>query len=413
MLDHQGIIYEIVRPGSGATFPVVLISKDSGSGRSSARTACQSDEDILVAAETVDLELALRYLSGLVDERTDQLAPKLNEEELRLTEAIRAALSTAKLPLVTKWFWPGMAKACCVLTHDVDWLSYTPFHKAVLKGRVGPGRLLSLAFKGGIGRRNFGWNIPETVESESRHGVKSTFLLRTGYDEAKDLIKPTVEALRKNGSEIALHASMSSYVQEESLREELKSFRDVVGSDPAGLRHHILKFSVPKTWEIASAMHLEYDSTFAYNRFFGFRGGVCFPYHPFGSGRIPLTELPMGFMDFTAMHKGLRGAKFSQKIGEVKEVVEKFHGVLVANFHNTYLNGETFPDISEAYEKLLGDVTRDGYWVATALECCRWWQLRTAAHPEVTADASGAVSCKSEVPLVLTEEGREPRRIDA
>jgi hypothetical protein len=413
MLDHQGIIYEVVGPEHSATYPVVLISKDSDSAHSLAREVCESDENILIAEKVVNLEQTFKYLSGLVDEKTDQLTLNVNEEELKLTKAIRTSLSSAKLPLVTKWFWPGMAKACCVLTHDVDWLSYTPFHKAVLKGGVGPGRLLSLALKGVIGKKNFGWNIPETVESERRHGVKSTFLLRSRYDDAQHLIKPTIEVLKKNGFEIALHASMSSYMEEDSLREELRSFRETVGSEPAGLRHHILKFSRPKTWEIETAMGLEYDGTFAHNRYFGFRGGICFPYHPFGSSRIPITELPMGFMDFTAMYKGLRGPKFSKKIDEVKEIIEKFHGVLVANFHNTYLNSETFPDISGAYEKLLSDVTSEGYWVATAQECARWWQSRAAAHPTVTVDTSGRVSCSSEIPLVLTEEGQEPRKISA
>ena len=311
-----------------------------------------------------------------MDERTDQLTPSVNEEELKLTEAIRASLAAVKLPLVTKWFWPKMAKGCCVLTHDVDWLSYTPFHKVVLKGGIGPFRLLSLALKGGIGKKNFGWNIPETVESESKHGAKATYLFMTSYDHARDLIKPTVEVLRKNGSEIALHASMSSYKEETSLREELRLFREMMGSDPTGLRHHILKFSAPKSWEIELAVGLEYDGTFAYNRYFGFRGGVCFPYRPFASNRLPITELPQGFMDFTAMHKGLRGSKFSEKIEEVRKVIEKYHGVFVVNFHNTYLNSETFPDISGAYEKLLDDVTREGYWVATAQECARWWKFR-------------------------------------
>ncbi len=230
MLDHQGMIYELVAPERRTTYPTVLISKNSDPAYSLARKVCESDAKVLVAEKVVNLDQTLKYLSGLVDERTDQLMANVNEEELKLNAAIRASLAADGLPLVTKWFWPGMAKACCVLTHDVDWLSYTPFHKAVLKAGAGPGRLLSLAVKGGIGKKNYGWNIPETVESESKRGVKSTFLLRTKYDEAQQLIKPTIDLLKKNGSEIALHATMSSYMEEDSLREELKSFKETVGN---------------------------------------------------------------------------------------------------------------------------------------------------------------------------------------
>ena len=55
MLDHQGIIYEVVAQERSTTYPVVLISKDSDSARSLARTVCESDENVLIAEKVVGL----------------------------------------------------------------------------------------------------------------------------------------------------------------------------------------------------------------------------------------------------------------------------------------------------------------------------------------------------------------------
>ena len=69
--------------------------------------------------------------------------------------------------------------------------------------------------------------------------------------------------------------------------------------EPKGLRYHVLKFQVPLSWEIETATGFEYDATFYYNRFFGFRSGTCFPYRPFSqTSRLPILELPTGYMDW-------------------------------------------------------------------------------------------------------------------
>lgn len=383
MLDHQGICYESIdaSESSDKKFPAVVVAIGSESSVILAQNRCHLRENVLVLDHMVDLPKILKTLSGHDEASADRFEPFLNAEETKIVQSVRNAMSRLGLPLTVKWFWPGGANACCVLTHDIDWLAYSPFHKALLGGSLGPVRLMRLLI-GGVRGRNFGCNVPFTVQLEKKRNLKSTFFFRTEYPGGMESAQESVGLLRREGFEIALHASRSAYAERASLQAELDEFRREFGTDTAGVRHHILKFKPPTTWLLEAEAKMRYDSTFAFNRFFGFRSELCFPYRPFDQTRLPILELPLSFMDWTAFHRGQRGMKFRGVLEEVKRSVDKNHGVLVVNFHNTYLNRETFPDVVDAYEWLLDETIRDGYWITTARDCADWWTFRSASRPK-------------------------------
>jgi peptidoglycan/xylan/chitin deacetylase (PgdA/CDA1 family) len=227
----------------------------------------------------------------------------------------------------------------------------------------------------------------------------------THYEDAK-CFERSVKLVRDGGFELALHAYQGSHLSAEALKSELDVFRGAVGSPPRGVRYHILKFRPPDTWEFQSQLGLEYDATFGYNRFFGFRGGSCFPYHPFSpTGRLSILELPTGFMDFTALHRNPDGSRFGEFLQMAKERVEEFHGALVVNFHNTYLNAETFPSVVREYESFLGKIREQGYWVATAAECAEWWRFRSSHKVNPRLSERGEILLEgSGVPVYTFEE---------
>ena len=88
--------------------------------------------------EIVDIETILHMLGGLQDNKKDNLDLPVNEEGRKLVAAVGARMSEIGLPLVLKSPWPKGAKACCVLTHDIDFMSFSPFHKVVLRGSDHP-----------------------------------------------------------------------------------------------------------------------------------------------------------------------------------------------------------------------------------------------------------------------------------
>jgi peptidoglycan/xylan/chitin deacetylase (PgdA/CDA1 family) len=430
MLEHQGVSFELVTPESSRlspissppsaadslranprSFPIALVSHRSVNGLASAiqqtqgkgrHGATSSSKSVIVADEILDFERIGKLLRGERDNRKDNFVLEVNVEERKLVTALAQRMHDLGLPLVLKSQWPGRAKACCVLTHDVDWMSFSPFHKVVLKGlKNKPLRIPGLVYGAAVKGKNFGWNIPDIIELEKKYGYRSTFLLMTRYTEARSLLARSIELMKSNGCEIALHGSESSHLGVEPLKAEMELFRAAVGYYPRGVRNHILKFRPPDTWGYQSELGLEYDATFGYNRYFGFRGGVCFPYHPFtASGRLPIIELPTGFMDWTALNRSRDGSSFGSYLEQARRRVEEFQGLLVVNFHNTYLNGDTFPLILSEYEALLEKVRDEKYWVATAAECAAWWRKRASARPnprltedgEILVDRLGGIS---------------------
>ena len=402
ILDHQGIIYENISPNeqdSSTIFPVVILPEYTEQGFSAAKKICVSEENVLIADKIVNLRKIRQFLAGEISVKGDQFDLYINTEETNLVSQVKDRLARLNLPLVRKSFWPNKARACCVITHDIDWFTYSPFHKAVLGGDLNPLQAVKLFVTNLFRRRNYGWNIPEMVDLEVNHDCKSTFLFRTEYpereltylDQSLQLLKEKIE--RKQGFEIALHGAHSSHHDLKALETELSLFREKVGQETVGIRYHILKFIPPQTWKIESEKNILYDATFSYNEYFGFRGEVCFPYHPCSDvGRLPLIELPTSFMDWTLLHRKKRGRSAESTLQRVKESVERYNGVLTVNFHNTYINQQTFPDIYELYASLLSQVAAEKYWVATASECARWWNERTSAKPNPRITSSGEIT---------------------
>ncbi len=343
------------------------MAKYSDAAYSLARRVSASESDVLIAENSVKLDDVLLLFGGLASDARDNFDLVVDKEAGTLLSFIRDRFYGRGLPLARKWFWPRMAPMGCVLTHDIDWLEYSPFHKQVMRQSSNPIRLVRLCYGSLVRKKNYGWNIPEMVRLEQDHGFRSTFLFQTSY-WSTELVEKSLELVKEASFELALHGAHSSHKDAGALKNELDSFRANTGEDALGLRYHILKFNPPKTWELEAAAGLVYDATFYYNEFFGFRGGTCFPYHPFSNGkRIPILELPTGYMDWTSLHKGLSGNRQEEMFELSRKTVEERHGLFVANFHNTYMNKETFPHLYRIFGSLLDAASKNRYWVGTAL----------------------------------------------
>ena len=414
ILEQQGVPFETVLKDEAMRHsPAALISKSTPEAYLRAIESCGKREDVLVAEEIIDLEAIKHLLCGLQDSKADNFDLPVNQEGGKLVAALGKRMAEKGLPLVLKATWPKGAKACCVLTHDIDFLSFSPFHKTVWTRFDHPLRFPKLLYHGVVKRKNYGWNIPETVELERRYGFRSTFLFMNRYKvDPNNYFERSLRSVKEGGSEIALHASESSHKTVEALDAEMESFRGRVGFYPRGLRHHILKFQAPETWIIESKFGLEYDATFGYNRFFGYRAGSCFPFHPFTTtARIPILELPTGFMDWTALHRSDDSSKFGDFLRLAKKRVEEFHGALVVNFHNTYLNRETFPFVIGEYESLLRDIREKEYWVATAAECASWWGRRSLERIEPRMRDDGTILVSARDVTVHTFDAKDMSRL--
>jgi peptidoglycan/xylan/chitin deacetylase (PgdA/CDA1 family) len=415
VLEHQGICYEEFDPEqtSSKIYPVILITRDhSDSFVSQLSKRCISKNNVIIVSDMIDLKVILDSLSGRRVKQSDRLDLVVNNEEAKLIGKIKESFAALSLPFVRKAPWPNGAKMCCVLTHDVDWFTYSPFHKAVFQGPLSPSKIVKLIFDGLFKKKDYGWNIPEIIDAELKHGAKSTFFLQSQYTKDETRLRQTLELLKRVNFEAALHAYHGAHKDRLCLDKELQDFVKLTDFSPHGIRYHILKFAVPDSWNLESEAGLLYDATFAYNEFFGFRGEVCYPYHPFVNGeRLGIIELPTSFMDWTALRRKLRGGEFGKKIKQLKEQVEREMGLLVVNFHNTYLNPDTFPDVYSSFLSLLEEIHEKNYWVATAAECVAWWKARAAAQPKLFWDeATEKVVLDGEFPLLIEFSHKQPEQ---
>ncbi|MBO3810070.1 MAG: hypothetical protein FGF50_10835 [Candidatus Brockarchaeota archaeon] len=394
ILDHLGIVY---REAGEGDFPLLISSTKP-------REASFS-KSLLVAEDVLPMDEVLNALSGSssVEDR-DCFDLRINELEDRLLAHLRNLYLAEGLPLVRKWYWPNFSKACVVLTHDVDWLSYSPFHKVVYRNNSFP-KFLKLVFKHLFLREDYGYNIPEMIEIEKSRGFKSTFFLKTNYDDLEKA-RRVQESLKEKGFEIGLHAARDSHKVLDMLKEEIASLQEATGSEIYGVRYHRLKFKPGLTWRLEEEAGLGYDSTFSNNKYFGFKSQLCYPFHPVDpllKRRLNILEIPMAFMDWASLHRQYTYDDCQSVMRRLMDAVIKYHGCFAINFHNTYLSKDVFQQVYKLFLWSLDEAIVRSFWVTNGFECYNWWSMRACVKLKLEFDRniiSGESSLRK-FPLII------------
>jgi peptidoglycan/xylan/chitin deacetylase (PgdA/CDA1 family) len=381
-----------------------------------ARKNCLVEKGIVIADKEIRLDDILRRFAGETEAQGDRFSrPDTNESEHRLFKRIEEVFFDQGLVMLRKWFWPDCRIACCVLTHDVDWFYYSPWHRAVFRRRTVP-QLIRLAYSSFICRENFGNNVSEMVQMEKQKGLRSSFYFLPKYNRNFEEFTSALRMLREEQLfEVGLHGYYS-HDDFDKLSSQKMTLEKHLGLELKGIRQHALNFVAPTTWEYEERAGFLYDLTFHFNEKFGFRAGMCFPYHPFSLAmkkRLRILEMPTSIIDYTILYRRLSEAKATEVIEEIEATVESFNGLLLTCFHNTYMNKETFPEIVKIYGQLLEDVCKKGYWIATAQECCQWWLEREKTHIVAEVENNQLVGRTSslKVPVFIeTPDGKKLTR---
>lgn len=398
LLNHQGIIFKkISESGLDKKFPCIIITENNSKDYEIAKKYCLDKNNIIIAKEHLPMEKIFLALAGGLDElyiENRLMTPIINQYELKLLENIRSCYDKLSLPFIRKWFWPNFKEACFVMTHDIDLLVHHLFAPTKRKLDLSYIKYRWQEYKDPS--RFYGSNIPEILSEEAKHGVKSTFYFLPNYDspEQKYLTKLTgitreklIEEIRAADCEIGLHGSMWSFQSNNTLENEKKNLENSSQKEITGIRQHFLNFLVPHTWRYQEKAGFEYDTTFSYNDEFGFRSGICFPYHVFDiltKKKFNILELPMSFMDATSLFNKLSSDEILETLTKLRNTVESYNGVLVHNFHSGVNNKETYPDYERAYIDSLNYIRKgNNYWVTTARECATWWRNREIVKMDI------------------------------
>jgi hypothetical protein len=403
MLNHQGIIYKEIsnRTGNSVKFPCVIQIGRSKSDQKKALNYCENPKNIIIADELIPFNFVLSGFTGVLDKpylENKLLTPQISELEVKLVNEIRKCYYRLGLPLIRKWFWPNNAKACCIITHDIDTMNNSPpkgFNIDFIK-------YLMIKL---LNKKAYKTNIDKILYEEKKRNLKASFYFFPDYGNYQSDFIENLELL-DNGFEIGLHAPLHTYNDPQSLNKFKNVISELSKREIVGIRQHGLEFSPVHSWKYYDEVGLDYDVTFAYNNKFGFRAGLCYPYHPFDAlskEKFKVLEIPTSFMDYTGLLQKMNYDNFIDIFKRLIYNVEKYNGCFVLIFHSEFINEKLYPEITKLFTKTLDYIKENKYWVPTAQECSNWWQTRENAKIDIEFN-DGLISGKTSTPLPICIE---------
>lgn len=163
--------------------------------------------------------------------------------------------------------------------------------------------------------------------------------------------------LSARGHEIAIHGTMRSAGDQDSMDRTVNHLR-LASPDPVhGIRQHFLKYLPGKTALLQEKAGLLYDATLGFAEHEGFRNSYCWPFLLFDFDRdrsMDLWEIPLTCMDvtqFSYRNLDLEGSRRS--VEELVAEVSTYNGVFSLLWHNHFFDEREFPGITGHYTGLL------------------------------------------------------------
>ena len=282
--------------------------------------------------------------------------------------------------------YPENKKFAIVLTHDVDDISISNQH--LLRSFVPfPLNRDFLGFKPILlerlgGKKSSYNNFKQILKLEEKYDAKSSFyFLATdkdifGYKYNIEDIPDDICYILESECEVGLHTSYYAFNQIDEIRSEKEKLEKIIGKKVKGVRNHLLRFNIPKSWEILSKVGFSYDTSFGYHNTIGFRNGMCHPFKPFNldtNKQIDIIEIPLCISDVALFSFMKKNALESWAlIKKLIDSTEMFGGVLTILWHNwTFAYPASFAGLfgkewTTLYEKILEYCHKKNAWLTTA-----------------------------------------------
>jgi hypothetical protein len=214
-------------------------------------------------------------------------------------------------------------------------------------------------------KKNPFWNFDFLLKVEKENDFRSIFFvlkkegkLDARYSIHEERILKLLQYLISEKCEIAIHGTMNSALNYESMKNALDELRQVSNYNIVGCRQHFLQFHHPQTMIIQENCGLRYDTSLSFAEHEGFRNSYCLPYkiYHFDEDRmIDVWEFPLNIMEVTLF--GYRNLNFEEALESILHLIseiKKFNGVFTLLWHNCFFDEYKYKGISAFYEKLIG-----------------------------------------------------------
>jgi hypothetical protein len=243
--------------------------------------------------------------------------------------------------------YPEGKKFAVFLSHDVDDIAISPRQivRSVIPYPFHRDHLGSLRFLTSYLKKEKPYNnFHDIIELEKQYDASSSFFFLTTREdvfgkkyEAGEVINELHDILNYD-CEIGLHTGFDCYNDPEKIREEKEKLEKASGTKVVGVRNHLYRFQLPRTWNVLSQVGFSYDSTLGYYNMIGFRNGTCHPFKPFdltNNTTIDILEIAPCIVDVTLFSYMRRDANEAwMYIKNLMDTAEALRGVVTVLWHN-------------------------------------------------------------------------------
>jgi len=252
-----------------------------------------------------------------------------------------------------------------VLTHDIDIIG-SPVQLRRFLGDIKKGKIKTflkrlLYLKNG---HNPNFIFDEFMDISDKNNIKSRFYFMTGCNVRKDdedytdsiMLKEAIKKIKQRQHIIGLHPSYNSYNKTDMFCEERTRLIQLTNLEINEGRQHVLRFSLPETWQIWEDNGMLLDSTMGYSSQEGFRCGTANKYTLFNfltRKVLNLKELPLIVMDATVhRNKKLSNAECYQIFIKYINICKKYKMPITLLFHNNMFDEMEWEDGKKLYYQL-------------------------------------------------------------
>ena len=256
---------------------------------------------------------------------------------------------------VQRTLWNGRSWALAP-THDVDYIR--KWHagsiaRSILNSVVHP--VGASEMLRGVRDDPFTSSLWTLLEDVTRLGGSSTFLLKAGGSDVRDVAYPLrssvirrfVRVATDRGADLGLHPSYHVSTDSKRLRQEKESLSRALSRAPFVVRSHYLRFSLPQTIRLYEKAGFRIDSTLAFPEMEGFRFGTCHPFKLFDidtDRESDLWEIPLTFMDASLFNRRMLSVDEAlERTFALLDVCRKYGGICVGLWHNVVDDIRAYP----------------------------------------------------------------------
>ena len=240
-----------------------------------------------------------------------------------------------------------------IISHDIDeletlWLQ-EGYH-ALKKGNIFalPGILWNQLQR----NKQSNDSIKSILQLNSDFGIHSDFFFlcnnsndgvykNADYNINSGIAHKAIDDVLHSGNEIGVHGSFFTHQSDDKLSKDIRILEKVTRKKIRGNRFHFLSYDSLITPAVLQDCRIQYDSTLGFAEHIGFRNSYADVFFLFDLKKFQSTtviEFPLSLMDASLYFPHYMNCNYKQSVDEANRLiaeVEKVHGVLVINWHNS------------------------------------------------------------------------------